>query len=187
MSATRTSFPTFLDRYRSEAWPPIRGLIHAAAVLENRLAATMDRATFDLAVRAKLRAAQLLDRLLPDLDLFVLFSSISGFLAVFGACSYAAANAGLDAIAQDRRGRGLPALSIAWGVWQDTGLVKGQERERITADLKRRGHRSLFTPIVALGFSFGCAASTDSGVAVLPVDWAAFHKARPGREYRYVA
>ena len=132
--------------------------------------------------RAKLRAAQLLDRLLPDLDLFVLFSSILAFLAHPGIANYAAANAGLDALAQDRRARGLPGLSIAWGPWQDTGLIKGQKREHMIADFKRQGIEPFSPDRGARLFTWVCGFA-DPGVAVLPVDWAAFYKARPGREY----
>jgi acyl transferase domain-containing protein/acyl carrier protein len=177
-----TQLSTFFDNYRSEGWPPIRGVIHTAAVLKNGLAATMDRATFDVPMRAKLRAAQLLDRLLPDLDLFVLFSSVPGFLAHPGVANYAAANAGLDALAQDRRARGLPALSIAWGVWQNTGLVKDQVPKNIIAEFKRQGIETLSADRGTQIFIWACGLA-DPGLAVLPVDWAAFHKARPGREY----
>jgi myxalamid-type polyketide synthase MxaE and MxaD len=177
-----TQLSAFLDRYRSEGWPPIRGIIHTAAVLKNGLAATMDRATFDVPMRAKLRAAQLLDRLVPDLDLFVLFSSIPGFLAHSGVANYAAANAGLDALAQDRRARGLPGLSIAWGVWQDTGLVKDQVPKNIIAEFKRQGIETLSADRGTRIFIWACGLA-DPSVAVLPVDWAAFHKARPGRQY----
>ena len=176
-----TQLSAFLDGYRSEGWPPIRGVIHTAAVLKNGLAATMDRATFDVPMRAKLRAAQLLDRLLPDLDLFVLFSSIPGFLAHSGVANYAAANAGLDALAQDRRTRGVPGLSIAWGVWQNTGLVKDQVPKNIIAEFKRQGIETLSADRGTRIFIWACGLA-DPGVAVLPVDWATFHKARPGRD-----
>ena len=142
----------------------------------------MDRAAFDVPMGAKLRAAQLLDRMLPDLDLFVLFSSIPGFLAHSGVANYAAANAGLDALAQDRRARGLPGLSIAWGVWQDTGLVKGPMFERIIAEFKRQGIEAFSADRGTRLFIWACGL-TASRVAVIPVDWAAFQRARPGREY----
>ena len=61
----------FLDSYAAEGWPPIRGVIHAAVALNNGLAGAMGRARFDSVLQAKLRAAQALDRLLPDLDVFV--------------------------------------------------------------------------------------------------------------------
>ena len=144
----------FLDSYRSEGWPPIRGVIHTAAVLQNGLAATMDRAAFEVPMCAKLRAAQLLDRLLPDLDLFVLFSSVPGFLAHVGVANYAAANAGLDALAQDRKARGLSGISIAWGVWQDTELIRGQVPKKIIAEFKRQASK-LFQPIAARNFHLG--------------------------------
>ena len=73
-----TQLRAFLDRYTAEAWPPIRGVIHAAGSLDNHLAGSWSRAAFDAVVGPKLRGAQLLDRLLPDLDLFVLFSSMGG-------------------------------------------------------------------------------------------------------------
>jgi myxalamid-type polyketide synthase MxaE and MxaD len=170
----------FLARWTVEGWPPIRGVVHAAAALHNGLAARLDPAGFDAVLRPKLRGAQLLDRLLPDLDLFVLFSSVVGVLAQPGEANYAAANAGLDALAHDRRARGLPALSIAWGVWSDTGFARGAAGARVAGELGRQGIRG-FTPEQGSALFGWLCGLADPGVAVLPVDWAAFRRARSGR------
>src|SRR5204863_5651280 len=80
----------FLDAFHAQGWPPIRGVVHAAAAFENRLASAMDRKAFDVALRAKLRGAQVLDRLLPELDAFVMISSVGAFLVQPGQANYAA-------------------------------------------------------------------------------------------------
>jgi acyl transferase domain-containing protein len=170
----------FLDQYRAEAWPPIRGVVHAAATLDNQLAATMARAPFESTLRAKLRGAEILDRLLPDLDLFVTFSSIVATLGLTGAANYAAANAGLDALAHDRQARGRPAVSIAWGVWANTGLVSGEEGGRVAAEYGRQGIKGFSADRAIKIFAWLCGRGGPP-VAVMDVDWAAFRNARPGR------
>ncbi|MBI4995370.1 MAG: type I polyketide synthase [Rhodocyclales bacterium] len=172
----------YLDRYAGEAWPAIRGVVHAAGSFANELAARMDRRTFDAVVRPKLLGAQLLDRLLPDLDLFVMFSSTGAFLAQPGQANYAAANAGLDAVAQDRQARGLPAMSIAWGVWADTGLVKDEAGVRNVAEMARQGIGSFAPERGAAMFAWLCGQAQPTTV-VLPMDWAAFRRARGGRDF----
>lgn len=171
----------FLERYRAEAWPPIRGVVHAAGSFDNQLASSMDARGFDAVVAPKLRGAQILDRLLPDLDLFVLFSSTGAFLAQPGQANYAAANAGLDALALDRRSRGLPAQSVAWGVWRDTGLVKGEAAARNVAEMERQGIQSFAPERGAALFAWLCGRAVTTPV-VLPISWAAFQRARGGRD-----
>ena len=131
--ANESQLRAFLQQYVEQAWPPIRGVIHAVGGFENALTGVMDRHAFDAVLGPKLLGAEALDRLLPDLDLFVVFSSTGAFLAQPGQANYAAANAGLDALVQDRRARGLPGLSVAWGVWANTGLVKSAAGERNVA------------------------------------------------------
>ncbi len=125
---------------------------------------------------AEARSALLLDRLLPDLDVFLTFSSIIGYLGQAGEANYAAANAGLDALVADRRARGLPAVSIAWGVWQEIGLAKG----KVTAGLARQGILG-FSPEQACSLLLWTWAGLAPAFAVLRVDWAAFRRARAGR------
>lgn len=172
----------FLDRYNAEAWPPIRGAIHAAGRLDNHLAGALSREAFDAVLEPKLRAAQLLDRLLPDLDLFVLFSSTGAFLAQSGQANYAAANAGLDALAHDRRARGLPALSIGWGVWENTGLVRGEAGQRNVAEMARQGVGA-FSPERATNLFAWLCGGADPYAVVLPIDWTLFRQARAGRDF----
>jgi phthiocerol/phenolphthiocerol synthesis type-I polyketide synthase B len=169
-----------LDRYAAEGWPPIRGVIHAAVALNNRLAGAMDSATFDSVMRSKMRSAQLLDRLLPDLDLFVLFSSIGAFLPHPGVANYAAANAGLDALAQDRRARGLPALSIAWGPWENAGLALGEAGEHAILEMGRLGIQTIPTQCATALFTWLCGMSAAT-MAIMPADWARFQQVRSGR------
>src|SRR5690606_25217573 len=102
----------FLATFRAEGWPPIRGAIHAAAGIDDCLVADLGEASLDAVMRGKLWGAWHLDRLLPELDFLVFFSSVAAIFAQPGQASYAAANAFVDALAHQRRARGQAALSV---------------------------------------------------------------------------
>src|SRR5581483_3011028 len=70
----------FLADYAAEGWPPIRGVVHLAGVIDRRLIGQTNQAQFEAAIAGKLRGAQTLDRLLPGLDCFVMFSSTTTML-----------------------------------------------------------------------------------------------------------
>jgi len=172
-----------LAQYADDAWPPIRGVIHAAGVTENQLVLHTGRAAFDRVVAPKLDGALHLDRLLPELDCFVMFSSISALIGAPGMANYAAANAGLDALAADRRARGLPALSIQWGPWEGAGLFAGDDAARNMDELRRQGIHG-FTPEQGVALFSALAGRADTPVTVMPVDWPALRAARRGRDLR---
>ena len=159
-----------LSEYSAENWPPIVGVVHAAGITDNALAATMTRSAFDRVLQAKLEGALHLDRMFPHAEQFILFSSISATMGSVGMVNYAAANAGLDALAQARRARGARAQAVQWGPWRGTGLFADAAAEANREALEHQGIGS-FTPAQGVAI-FGWLMTSDLAAAtVMPVDW----------------
>jgi phthiocerol/phenolphthiocerol synthesis type-I polyketide synthase C len=115
-----------LDKIGS-AWPPLRGIIHAAGVLDDGILLRLDAERLRAVIEPKAVGAWNLHRLTENLplDFFVLFSSTSSVLGSAGQGNHAAANAFLDALAHLRLAQGRPALSINWGPWSEVGRAAG--------------------------------------------------------------
>jgi polyketide synthase 7 len=121
--ADRDSVAALLDRVPAEH--PLRGVFHAAGALDDGLIASLTPERVDVVLRAKVDGAWNLHELTAGLDLsaFVLFSSMAGIVGTPGQGNYAAANSFLDALATHRRARGLPGLSVAWGLWEQSSAM----------------------------------------------------------------
>jgi acyl transferase domain-containing protein/acyl carrier protein len=108
-----------------QAMPPLRGIFHAAGVLQNSLLLQLTPERLQAVMAPKVHGAWNLHlmSLGKPLDFFVLFSSVVALLGSPGQGNYAAANSFLDALASHRESIGLPALSINWGPWSEVGMV----------------------------------------------------------------
>jgi NAD(P)-dependent dehydrogenase (short-subunit alcohol dehydrogenase family) len=159
----------FLDRFRREGWPPIRGVVHAAGALADQLLARMSREDFDVAWRPKVVGSWLLHDKLRDqpLDFFVLYSSVAAVLGTFGQGNYAAANAFLDALAHDRQAVGLPAVSVDWGPWSEVGMAARMD----PASLAAQGGIELISPAEGLAYLGRAMAGADAQVLAARADW----------------
>ncbi|MEO1330274.1 MAG: SDR family NAD(P)-dependent oxidoreductase, partial [Pseudomonadota bacterium] len=122
-AADEASLGPALDAVR--AMGRLRGVVHAAAVFDDRLLATQTEASFAGVLRAKCDSAALLDRLtLGDpLEMFVLFSSATTLFGNPGQSNYVAANGYLEGLARRRRAEGRPAVAPLWGAIGDAGVL----------------------------------------------------------------
>jgi NADP-dependent 3-hydroxy acid dehydrogenase YdfG/acyl carrier protein len=145
----------------------LRGVFHLAGVLDEAPLVAIDAARLDGMLAAKLRGAWHLHELTADdpLACFVSFSSVSALVGLPGQGGYAAANAFLDALAQQRRASGLPALSIDWGVWEGEGMASTAAQER----LARRGFKTLSADAALRALATVLAANPVQ-IAVLAAD-----------------
>ncbi len=123
----------FADIDRSGA--PVRGVIHAAMVLDDAALSDMTPERFAAALAPKMAAGQVLDRLTRQrtdsserLDLFVIFSSVTATFGTPGQTNYIAGNLYLEAMVRARRQAGLPGLAIGWGAIGEAGYLARDSR-----------------------------------------------------------
>ncbi|MCX6041010.1 MAG: SDR family NAD(P)-dependent oxidoreductase, partial [Caldilinea sp.] len=104
---------------------PLKGVVHTAGVLDDAILLNQQWERFVPVLAGKMTGAWLLHQLTQDvpLDFMLFFSSLTALLGNPGQGNYAAANAFLDGLARYRRQQGLPALSINWGAWAETGMA----------------------------------------------------------------
>jgi acyl transferase domain-containing protein/acyl carrier protein len=168
--ADRDALAALLDDIPADL--PLTGVVHTAAVLDDGMIDGLSPERFEQVYRAKVTAARHLDELTreADLSLFVLFGSAAGALGNPGQANYAAANAELDAIAHRRHALGLPATSVAWGLWAGAGLAAGT----LAAERSARGGVTAMDPALAITALAQVVASGEPAPMVQGTDWARF-------------
>ncbi|MFE1916161.1 type I polyketide synthase, partial [Streptomyces anandii] len=165
--ADRAALAELLDAVPEDR--PLTAVVHTAAVLDDGVVESMTAERVERVMRPKADAAWNLHELTRDMDLsaFVLFSAAAGTLGAAGQANYAAANVFLDALARHRRARGLPALSLVWGMWAEE---RGMAGRLGTADRSRAALGGVLPLAADEGlalFDAACRAGAESGEAVL--------------------
>lgn len=112
--------------------PPLKGVLHAAAVFDDRLIANLDANSIENVLNTKLQGAWHLHQATLDsaLDHFVVYSSVTTTIGNPGQANYVAANVGLEGLIALRRHMELPATCIAWGPIGDSGYLTRNESVR---------------------------------------------------------
>ncbi|MFE2922364.1 type I polyketide synthase [Streptomyces goshikiensis] len=151
---------------------PLTAVVHTAGVLDDGVIDGLTPERFATVLAPKADAALALHELTRDLDLsaFVLFSGVAGTLGDAGQGNYAAANSYLDALAEQRHADGLPATSVAWGRWGDSGLAAGGAiGERLD-----RGGVPAMAPHSAIRALQQALDHAEPAVAVADIQWERF-------------
>ncbi len=178
-AADRAALAAVLDALPAEH--PLTTVVHTAAVLDDVVISSLTLDQVDRALSAKVTAAINLHELTRDrdLDAFILFSAMAGTVGSSGVGNYAPGNAFLNALAEHRRGLGLPAISVAWGAWGGGGMAEGDFGRM----LHRHGAPEMH-PRLALAALHQAVEHDETFLTVSRIAWDRFYVAftatRPG-------
>ncbi|WP_425548680.1 SDR family NAD(P)-dependent oxidoreductase, partial [Amycolatopsis ultiminotia] len=146
---------------------PLTGVVHTAGISDAGVIGTVVPEQLAEVFAPKVDAARHLDELTRgmDLDAFVVYSSVSSVFMGAGSGSYAAANAFLDGLMAQRRAAGLPGLSLAWGLWDQSTGMAAQTDEATRSRMNRRGGLVAMKPAEGMAL-FDAALGSEQALLV---------------------
>lgn len=158
---------------------PLRGLVHAATVIDDSLIRNLDAEQLQRVLEPKAKGAQYLHQLTRELalDFFVMFSSATTLFGNPGQANYVAANHWLEALARYRRAQGLAATAVLWGAIDDVGFLA--RNEQIKDALQSRMGGAALRAEVALSHLEQMLLNGDDGTGVLELEWKALSRFLP--------
>jgi phthiocerol/phenolphthiocerol synthesis type-I polyketide synthase C len=174
----RSALAGLLDEAAREL-PPLRGIVHAAMVIDDGLIRDMTAEQIRGVLAPKVLGAEHLHELtrhLP-LDFFVLYSSATTLFGNPGQGSYVAANSALEALARVRRAAGLPATCVRWGAIDDVGFLA--RNEKVKDALQSRMGGAALQSAAALDALEAMLAADRSDLGVLDLEWGALRRSLP--------
>jgi acyl carrier protein len=163
-----------LEKINSQL-PPLRGIIHAAGILDGGVLKQQSLERFRRVMAPKVAGAwnlHSLTQLIP-LDFFVCFSSMSSLFGFVGQSNYAAANAFMDSLAHYRQTLGLPGLSINWGAWSQVGMAARMAARLDSGDqnLIQGVGIGTIAPLTGLAVLEQLLNQSSAQVAAIPINW----------------
>jgi phthiocerol/phenolphthiocerol synthesis type-I polyketide synthase C len=166
----------------STEMPPLRGIVHAAVVIEDGLVRNTNADQIRSVFAPKILGAQYLHRMTRHMkmDFFVLFSSATTLFGNPGQANYVAANAYLEALAEARLAAGLSATCVRWGAIDDAGFLA--RNEQIKQAMQSRMGGSALQSQVALNMLEELMVTNRSGLGVLELDWRALNRFLPSSQ-----
>ena len=158
---------------------PLRGIIHAAAVIDDALAQNLTATRIDAVLYPKIAGAWHLHQSSQGapLDFFVLYSSVSTLLGNPGQAHYVAANTWMEALATLRRVQGLPATAVLWGAIGDAGYLARNPQMRDV--LQQRLGGAALRAATALDILEAMLLTNASALVVADLDWGAVRRFLP--------
>ena len=159
--------------------PPLKGLVHAAMVLEDGLIRNMSQSQLNKVMTPKINGAWNLHKVTKDIDLdfFVMYSSATTYVGNPGQANYVAANSYLESLAHYRKSAGLAASYVAWGAISDVGYLARNEETK-EALQSRLGGNALNSE-QALKLLEKVILSEKAGAAVIDLDWGVIQRVMP--------
>lgn len=159
--------------------PPLKGIIHAAAVIEDSLIRNLSAENINRVFAPKILGAKNLDLITRNLnlDFFVLYSSATTLFGNAGQAAYVAANAWMEALATYRRNIGLPATCMLWGAIDDVGFLARNTKTK--AQLQQRMGGQPLTSKQALIELSHAITTKENNIAILDFDWHKLGKLLP--------